>query len=162
MSRFKQLSIALVAMPMLVSAGSAHAQSRSAAFDSYLLSLIENEHRSSFAQLDRSDFQAPSLGSPTGQFMSLSSATVSGASTDSSSLQILFLEPRDHSFGQGGVNASIPAQAGSTFGSSSSMGMGQLENKTDPLTIIPLPSAAFAGMGMLIGIAGVNYLRKRK
>lgn len=36
------------------------------------------------------------------------------------------------------------------------------EPKTDNLNIVPLPPAAFAGLGLLVGIAGVRYMRNRK
>lgn len=36
------------------------------------------------------------------------------------------------------------------------------EPKTDNFHVVPLPPAAFAGLGMLAGIAGVRYLRNRK
>lgn len=34
--------------------------------------------------------------------------------------------------------------------------------KEDPLTVVPLPSAAIAGFGLLVGFAGVRVLRKAK
>ncbi len=34
--------------------------------------------------------------------------------------------------------------------------------KEDNLNVVPLPPAAFAGLGMLAGIAGTRYLRNRK
>ncbi len=34
--------------------------------------------------------------------------------------------------------------------------------KEDNLNVVPLPPAAFAGLGMLAGIAGIRYLRNRK
>jgi len=36
------------------------------------------------------------------------------------------------------------------------------ENQQDMLYVVPLPPAAFAGLGMLGGIAGFRTIRRRK
>lgn len=157
MSTFQRMSAGLAVTSVMMIAGSVQAKSSQSAFESYLLDLSDTGARASMPQLGQSD-----LGFSMGQSVTIPGASSIAAGAESSSLQILFLLPRDNSQGQGGVSSSIHAQAGSTFGSSHNMGMDQVQSKNDPLTIIPLPSAALAGMGMLVGIAGVNYLRKRK
>ena len=39
---------------------------------------------------------------------------------------------------------------------------GFITPKTDNLNVVPLPPAAFAGFGLLAGVAGIRYLRKSK
>jgi len=52
---------------------------------------------------------------------------------------------------------------GNTFGSVlSGLNKSDAGVITDGVQVVPLPSAALAGMGMLAGIAGIGYLRSRR
>ncbi len=50
---------------------------------------------------------------------------------------------------------------GAGYGSNE-IDMTQIETKTNPTVIVPLPTSAIAGMGMLLSFAGIRYMRTRK
>lgn len=50
---------------------------------------------------------------------------------------------------------------GLTFGAAiSGLNKSDLSSATDGIRVVPLPTAALAGFGMLVGIAGVGYVRR--
>ena len=52
---------------------------------------------------------------------------------------------------------------GNTFGAAvSGLNISDAGVITDNVQVVPLPSAALAGMGMLAGIAGIGFLRSRR
>ncbi|MGV6813725.1 MAG: hypothetical protein ACWA5W_01805 [Phycisphaerales bacterium] len=50
---------------------------------------------------------------------------------------------------------------GLTFGAAiSGLNKSDMSSNTDGIRVVPLPTAALAGFGMLVGIAGVGYVRR--
>lgn len=60
----------------------------------------------------------------------------------------------------GGFDAIVNDTADNT-GSNQGVGMADAITK-DAFTVVPLPSAAFAGLGLMCGLAGVRYMRSRR
>ena len=83
---------------------------------------------------------------------------VSDTASSSFPMIILGTEGQSQSFGLGPI-------AGDTLdnrGSTQAVSVIKASIKPDSIAVVPLPSAAIAGMGLLCGIAGVRFMKSRR